>query len=84
MKPDRQTRTVKVIDCRSDGQFVLQGYRSYDQHVKVLTVLCMGFRPAQMSSTTLWSVGKRDNVTLMTHENELVGQRKRNNARENN
>ncbi len=44
----------------------------------------MGFRPAQMSSTTPWIVGEGDNVTLMTHENELVGQRKRNNARENN
>lgn len=82
VKPDRQTRTLKAIDCRSDGQFVLQGYGSYDQHV--FAVLWMGFSPAQMSSTTLWTVGERDNVTLMTHENELVGQRKRNNARENN
>ncbi len=39
MKPDRQTRTLKAIDFRSDGQFVLQGYRSYDEHVRVLAVL---------------------------------------------
>lgn len=32
----------------------------------------MGFRPAQMSSTTRWTVGQRDNIALMTHENELV------------
>jgi len=69
------TRTMKAIDCTSDGQFVLQGYRSYDQHV--FAVLWMGFSPAQMSSTTLWTVEERDNVTLMTHENELVGQRKK-------
>ncbi len=82
MKPDRQTRTLKAIDFRSDGQFVLQGYRSYDEHVRVLAVLWMGFRPASSNTTTPWTVGEGDNVTLMTHENELVGQRKRNNARE--